>query len=131
MESKSTAEATELLTTMQPYMTIEPSGAVAPPASPPGIGGLLFRSLRDVSTGQIIGDFNLSPPRDIDKMVPRDVLNGPAIAPATKDQTWEMGYVLDPVYHGKGLGTAMTQCVIEGWVKPWMGIGKLEAVSHH
>ena len=49
------------------------------------------------------------------------------MAPA--DQMWDLGYVMDPAWHGKGIMTEMMAVLLEGWVRPWMGIGRVGAVS--
>jgi RimJ/RimL family protein N-acetyltransferase len=44
-------------------------------------------------------------------------------------QVHDFGYVLDPAYHGRGVMTEVVAVMIDSWVKPWMGIGKVGAVS--
>jgi GNAT superfamily N-acetyltransferase len=45
------------------------------------------------------------------------------------EQVWLLGYVLDPAYQGKGVMTAFLNLVLDEWVKKWMGIGVVAAVS--
>jgi hypothetical protein len=46
-----------------------------------------------------------------------------------KDQMWDFGYVLDPEMSGKGVMSELVGVVIEGWVRPYMGLGRVGAVS--
>lgn len=41
---------------------------------------------------------------------------------------WEMAYNLSPEWQGKGVGGAVLDAVIEGWLK-WAGIESIKAVS--
>lgn len=42
---------------------------------------------------------------------------------------WDMAYGLSASYRGQGIVSEAVACLIEGWVKPWMGIDSLGAVS--
>lgn len=37
--------------------------------------------------------------------------------------------MLDPEYGGRGIMSEMVGCVVEGWVRGWMGLGTVGAVS--
>ena len=96
----------------------QPILAPFPPDADKGkIHSMPFKSLRDTTKNRVVGDINL---------VPR------ASQPHTDEvaeRGWVFGYVLDPVYHGRGIMSEMVACVLEGWVKPWMGISTVGAVS--
>ncbi len=85
-----------------------------------------FKSLRSVSSQKIQGDINLAPqsyPFSEVKLTADEVKALPL-----DEQVWDIGYVLDPALHGKGVMSEMVGCILEGWVKPWMRIGIVAAV---
>ena len=86
-----------------------------------------FKSLRSQSTGKVVGDINLVPHSY--HFYPVQLTPEQVRARPPAEQMWDFGYSLDPAYHGKGVTSEIVGCVIEGWIRPWMGIGIVGAVN--
>lgn len=49
-----------------------------------------------------------------------------ALPPA--EQSWMLGYVLEPAHYGRGVMGEAIACILEGWVRPFMRIGEVAAI---
>ncbi len=94
--------------------------------SHPSIHILAFpwKCIRD-SSGRVIGTISLDPFEHDERGLTVDHML--ELPPA--DQVWLLGYVLHPAYQGRGVMTAFLNQVLGEWVKKWMGVGTIAAVS--
>ncbi|BEI82844.1 hypothetical protein CcaverHIS002_0307120 [Cutaneotrichosporon cavernicola] len=44
------------------------------------------------------------------------------------EQSWMIGYVLEPELYGQGIMSETLACILQGWVKPIMGVGEVAAI---
>jgi hypothetical protein len=99
-----------------------------PPSASSPIFGMPFSTLISIfSPNTILGDINLFPHTYHFSTQPLTPDQVRALPP--NEQMWDFGYVLDPVMKGKGVMSEMVGCIIESWVKPYMRLGKVGAVS--
>lgn len=96
------------------------------------IASFPFKTLRSVSTGKVVGDYHMAPMTEGQGVHPdmpdkraSDITPADMLALAPEAQVWQMGYVLDPAYSGRGITTEAVACVLAGWVVPWMKVGKM------
>ena len=84
--------------------------------------GYPWKWLRD-EYGRIIGEYSLHPDPP-DDLTLEDMMRLPP-----ERQEWDLGYGLEPDYHRKGITTDVLRVMLDDWVRHWMHIGKVNAVS--
>jgi GNAT superfamily N-acetyltransferase len=120
---------TVLAPLLRPPATPSQTLAPLPPDTPTPAFALVI--LRDMTTGRMIGDMQLFqpiPPGTSPEDQARLFAGTAKQTVPSSGQTWELAYNLRPEWQGKGVGGAVLDSVLEGWVK-WVGIGTVMAVS--
>lgn len=125
----------KLVAAMEAAMEPQPAGldatsssALVPRRGAPPMEDLPFRLLFSVSEKRVVGEIHVIPNEE-------EEVDGPGtpripaqemLARPLKDQVWELGYVLEPTLHGRGVMTEAVGCVV-AWIKDWMRVGKVGA----
>lgn len=116
----------------------------------PAILGYPFKSLRSVSENRVVGDMYVGP--NTDEPIWDAASTGEAKESKegegekdgagekkqaiTEDdvralpldqQSWMLGYVLEPAQYGRGVMGEALACILEGWVRPFMRVGEVAA----
>ena len=120
------------LKSILPPTALTPDTPIRPPAGAAVIGSP-FTDVWDVETGMLVGNFNFSPHTDAsyadEERVTAATTEGEMLARPPGEQVWYFGYVMSAALGGKGVMGEVVGCVVEGWVKPWMGVGTVGGVS--
>lgn len=122
-------------TVLRPHLRPSPSSPMPIHPLPPHKGAVPFFPLiiiRHQPSGKMIGDFQLVQPPSAHSESAEDQAKAfggqaPQLLPS-EEQTWELVYNLSPEWTGRGIGGAVLDVVLEGWVR-WLGIGTIMAVS--
>jgi RimJ/RimL family protein N-acetyltransferase len=102
-----------------------PSGGAAhAPAWP-------FKALWSESEGRLVGDVFLWPntaePRWGARTPTEGITEASVLALPAPEQSWMLGYALEPALYGRGVMSELLGCILAGWVKPVMGVGEVAA----
>lgn len=97
----------------------------------PPISGYPFKALRSVSENRVVGDIYVGPNTDEaiwgSPAAQEKITEDSVLALPTDQQSWMLGYALEPAQYGKGVMGEALACIVEGWMRPFMRVGEVAA----